>query len=96
MRWPGKLGRVMDAVQALRDDRDRLAAELERERTQHLDDVLLLIQGAALQAITFGNCAERVWPEQLDAFLSMARERGAQVIVVSGSGRVHGVHWVHV
>lgn len=93
MRWPGKLGRVMDAVQALRDDRDRLAVELEVERQQHHDDVFTLITGADLKAIQFGN-VERVWPEQLDQFRELAREGGHQVIVVSGAGKCHGVYWI--
>lgn len=95
VRWPPVFTpwRVTAAVQALRDDRDRLAAELDEERQQHLDDVFTLIAGADLKAVQFGNVAH-VWPEQLDQFRELAREGGHQVLVVSGAGKCHGVYWV--
>lgn len=86
MRWPWKLGRAMDAVQALRD-------ELERERQQHLDDVFTLTAGAGLKTIQFGN-VERLWPELLDQFRELAREGGHQVLIVCGAGKCHGVYWI--
>lgn len=58
MRWPWKLGRAMDAVQALRD-------ELDRERDQHFKDVLDLLALTGTKAIQFGN-VHKVWPELLD------------------------------
>jgi Trm5-related predicted tRNA methylase len=94
VRWPGKLGRAMDAVQALRDDRDRLAAELERERQQHFADVFLLVEATGLKSMQFGNVA-RLWPEQLEEFRELARRDGHQLIIVTGAAKCHGVYWAN-
>lgn len=97
MRWPLVFTpwRVTAAVQALRDNRDCLAAELDRERQRHLDDVLTLCLGSGLKAMQFGNVAAPPRAELLAHFREVALAGGNQVFVVTGAGRIHGVHWVY-
>lgn len=84
MRWPVVFTpwRVTAAVRRLRDDRDRLAAELEHERQQHLTNLLHLLDITSTSALQVGNLGERVWPEQLVTLEAMARNAGHPVLIL--------------
>lgn len=71
-----------------------LSEQLERERAEHLDHLLLVCELAGARPMQFGNLPERVYPEQLEQFRSLAAQRGCTVIILTGSGRILGVYGV--
>lgn len=77
---------------ALTEDVHSLEALLEVEREQHLKHVLDAIEILGGRAVHFGNVGPRVYPEQLEQFRDLAAKQGARILIVSGSGHVHGVY----
>lgn len=66
---------------------------LEQERAQHLQHLLDVLDLTGTPALHIGN-VPRVWPEALEAWRDLARDKGARLLIVSGADQVHGVYSV--